>query len=191
MRTFTLRSLAFFSFFSLFLPVCATAQSAPSAYVERHSIYIGGEYALYNSDYFGGNKSLNQSAFSIYGDYYIFNGAWPIALDVNYTKVPDHYGYQQRELYSFLAGIKISRRFGRLQPFGKFGAGMGHISAIHMLSTHQYGQHFAIGMGGGIDYRLTNRITLRPVDLTSERWNFYPHALSPSVLGFGISYRIH
>ena len=191
MRTFTLRFLAFFSFFSLLLPVCAIAQSAPSAYVEHHNIYIGGEYALINSDYFLGNKSLNQSSFAIYGDYYIFNGAWPIALDVNYTKAIDYAGTQQRQFYSLLSGIKVSRRFGRLEPFGKFGAGVGHISAIHMLTYHQYGQHFAIGMGGGLDYRLTNRIMLRPVDFTSERWDFSIHALSPYVLGFGRSFRIH
>ena len=115
----------------------------------------------------------------------------PIALDVNYTKAIDYAGTQQRQFYSLLSGIKVSRRFGRLEPFGKFGAGVGHISAIHMLTYHQYGQHFAIGMGGGLDYRLTNRIMLRPVDFTSERWNFYPHALSPYVLGFGLSFRIH
>jgi hypothetical protein len=191
LRTITLRFLAFFSFFSLLLPVCAIAQSAPSAYVERHSIYIGGEYALVNSDYFGGNKSLNQNAFSIYGDYYFSNGAWPIALDVNYTKAVYNSGYQKREFYSFISSIKVSRRFGRLEPFGKFGAGIGHISQYQMISYHQYGQHFAIGMGGGLDYRLTKHIMLRPVDFTSERWNFYPNALSPYMLGFGFSYRIH
>ncbi len=189
----TLSFTAIGSFFALLLllPPGAFAQAQPSAYLHRHTIYVGAEYALYDSDYFGGNKSLNQSAFAIYGDYYIFNGKWPIALDLNYTKVPDHYGNQQRYLSSFLSGIKLSRRFGRLEPFAKVGAGIGHLSAANLISTRQDGEHFAIGFGGGFEYRLTSHIMLRPVDYTYERWNFYPNALAPQILGFGLSYRIH
>lgn len=193
MRTFTLRSITLFSFLAMILPVCSFAQVGPSAYVQRHSIYVGGEYALFDSDYFGGNKSLNQSAYSIYGDYDLFNvnGAWPIALEVNFTQVPDHYGAQDRRLSSLLFGPKIGHPMGRFEPFAKIGAGIGHFSANNIISVHQDGDHAAIGIGGGIDYRLTNHITIRPIDYTYERWNFFPNALSPQVLGFGVSYRIH
>lgn len=190
LRTFLLRSLAVLTFSSLLFPVYSFAQAGPSAYVHRHSIYVGGEYALWNSDYFGDNKSLNKSAFAIYGDYTVWNGSWPVSLELNYTKVPDHEN-DQRYLSSFLSGIKVSHHMGRWQPFAKVGAGIGHFSATDALSYHQDGEHFAIGMGGGIEYRLTSRIMLRPVDYTYERWNFYPHALSPSAIGFGLSYRIH
>ena len=190
MRTLTLRSIAIFSFLTLILPVCSFGQMGPSAYVRRHSIYVGGEYALYDSDYFGGNTSLNQSAFALYGDYYVLDGRWPVALELNYTKVPDHYGTQQRQLSSFLAGVKVSRRFGRLLPFVKLGGGIGHFGATG-ANYHQQGEHAAIGFGGGLEYSLTRPIMLRPVDFTYERWNFYPNALSPEILGFGLSYRIH
>lgn len=191
MRTTTLRWIVCFLFSPLLLPVAARAQAGPSAHIQRHSIYVGGEYALYNSDFFGGNQSLNASAFSIYGDYYIFSGGWPIALEVNYTKVPDHYGAQKRYLSSFLAGPTVHRRYGRFEPFAKVGMGIGHISSISTINTPLDGNHFAIGFGGGLDYHLTRHITLRPIDFTLERWNFYPNALSPQVLGFGLSYRIH
>lgn len=190
LRTLTQRSIAIFFFLALTFPVCSFAQTGPSAYVHRHSIYVGGEYALYDSDFFGGNKSLNQPAFSIYGDYYVYNGAWPVTLELNYTKVPDHYGTDQRYLSSFLAGPTIRRRFGRLEPFAKVAAGIGHFGAFG-ANYHNQGEHFAIGLGGGLDYRLTSHIMLRPIDFTFERWNFYPNALSPEVLGFGLSYRIH
>jgi opacity protein-like surface antigen len=191
LRALTLRSIAIFSFLALILPVCSFAQARPSAYVQGHSIYVGGEFSLYNSDYFGGNHSLNQPAFTIYGDYTVFNGPWPISLDVNYTKIPDHYGNQDRRLSSLIAGPMISRHFGRMEPFAKFGAGMGHLTANGISNYRQLGEHFAIGMGAGLDYRLTNRITLRPIDFTFERWNFSPNVLSPEILGFGLSYRIH
>lgn len=187
----TLRSIVLFLFLALVFPVCTFAQSGPSAYVHGHSIYIGGEFSLYNSDYFGGNKSLNQPAFSIYGDYAITTGAWPVTLDVNFTKIPDHYGTQDRRLSSLIVGPMLSRHYGRLEPFVKFGAGYGHITANTITNYHQLGQHFAIGFGGGLDYHLTRHITLRPVDFTYERWNFYPNALSPEILGFGLSYRVH
>lgn len=175
----------------LLLPVGGHAQVRPPARIHRHSIYVGGEYSLFNSDYFGDNQSLNASAFSIYGDYYVFNGPWPVTLELNYTKVPNHHGVQQRYLSSFLAGPTIRRRFGRLEPFVKVGAGIGHFGASNVISHYQEGEHFAIGFGGGLDYRLTSHIMLRPVDFTYERWNFYPRALSPQTLGFGLSYRIH
>lgn len=186
----TLRLLVFCLFIPLLLPACARAQTRPSAYVRRHSIYVGGEYALYNSDYFGGNKSLNQPAFSIFGDYYILNGPWPVTFDVNFTKVPDHYGREQRYLSSLMFGPTIRRRFGRLEPFIKAGAGLGHLT-YNGAYLPQQGEHFAISFGGGLDYRLTSHIMLRPLDYTYERWNFAPNALSPQILGFGLSYRIH
>jgi opacity protein-like surface antigen len=191
LRTLTLRSIAFFSFLALLLPVCSFAQAGPSAYVRGHSLYVGGEFSLFNSDYFGDNQSLNQPAFSIYGDYLVWNGPWPVSLDVNFTKVPDHYGTQDRRLSSLMIGPMIGRHFGRLEPFAKIGAGMGHLTANGIQNYRQLGEHFGIGIGGGLDYRLTNRITLRPVDFTYERWNFSPTALSPQILGFGVSYRIH
>ncbi len=191
LRTIILRTLAIFCFLPLLVPVHALAQTAPAAYVRPHSIFVGGEYALFDSDYFANNKSLNQPAFAVYGDYYILGGSWPVALELNYTKVPDHYGAQQRYLSSFLAGPKISHRMGRFEPFAKFGGGIGHFGAANVISYHQQGEHAAIGIGGGIDYHLTGHITLRPIDYTFERWNFYPHALSPQILGFGLSYRIH
>lgn len=190
MRTLPRRFLAFFIGTLLLVPACTQAQMKPSAYVRKHHIYVGGEYALYNSDYFGGNKSLDVSAFSIYGNYTVFSGKWPLALELNYTKVPNHYGTQQRYLSSFLAGPTVHRRLGRLEPFAKVGAGIGHFSYVG-ADPHNIGEHFAIGIGGGLDYRLTHHIMLRPVDFTFERWNFYPNALSPEVLGFGLSYRIH
>ena len=190
MRISPSRYFATLSLLLLLLPTAALAQTRPSAYVHRHSIYVGGEYSLFNSDYFGNNLSLNKSAYSIYGDYYIFNGSWPIALELNYTKLASQEN-DKRKMSSFLAGPMISHRFGRLIPFAKVGAGIGHFSATDHLNAYQEGEHFAIGIGGGLEYRLTSHIMLRPVDYTYERWNFSPNALSPSVLGFGLSYRIH
>ncbi len=191
MRTLILRSVALFVFLALVFPVRTFAQSSPAAYVHGHSIYIGGEFSLYDSDYFGGNKTLNQPAYSIFGDYAVTTGAWPVSLDVNFTQVPDHYGTQDRRLSSLILGPMLSRHYGRFEPFAKFGAGFGHLTANGISNYHQLGQHFAIGYGGGLDYRLTDHIRLRPIDFTMERWNFYPNALSPMVLGFGLSYRIH
>lgn len=170
--------------------MCSLAQTAPAARVERHSIYVGGEYSLINSDFFGDNHSLNKSAFTIYGDYLIFNGTFPVSLDVNFTKDPNT-EQDNRHLSSWMFGPKVGYRMGRWEPFVKAGAGLGHLTSNDVLTYKQDGEHFAVGFGGGLEYRLTGRITLRPVDFTYERWNFSPNALSPEILGFGLSYRIH
>lgn len=190
LRKFPIKSLLSLSAFIFLIPVCSHAQVRPAAQVHEHSIYVGGEYSLYNSDYFGDNKSLNRDAFSIYGDYEIWSGAWPISVDVNYTRVVGQ-GNDDSTLSSIMAGPKVSHRFGRWEPFGKVGAGVGYIIAPGLPYVAQYGHHFAIGFGGGLEYRLTNHIMLRPIDYTYERWNFSPHALSPSILGFGLAYRFH
>lgn len=174
----------------MILPVCSFAQVNPSAYVQKHTLSIGGEYTLFNSDFFGNNLSLNRSAFTIYGDYLVYNSAWPVSLEVNYTRITNH-DKDQRKMSSFMFGPQVSRHYGRFEPFAKLIGGVGYLSSTDVLTQQQIGYHFGIGMGGGMDYRLTNRITLRPVDFTYERWNFTPHALSPYMVGFGLSYRIH
>lgn len=189
LRTLTLRLIAIVPFLALLVPVCSFAQAAPSAYVHGHSLYIGGEFALYDSDYYGGNQNLNKPAFSIYGDYGLIRGVWPVALDVNYTRWSG-IGLPNTSMSSFLAGPKVSHHWGRWEPFAKLEAGFGHFSYFSNLDPAQQGDHLAIGFGGGVDYHLTNHIELRPIDFTSERWNFSPNALTPQILGFGLAYRI-
>ena len=165
------------------------AQVRPDAYRVGHKINIGGEYALFNSDYFQGNHSLNKSAFAIYGNYSILNGRWPVAGEINFSRMASDAPGKGSE-YSLLVGPTIGHYYGRLKPFAKVGLGIGHFS-LQGAPGQQLGTHLAIGFGGGLEYHLTSRIALRPLDYTYERWNFSPNALSPSVLGFGASYRIH
>jgi opacity protein-like surface antigen len=190
LRPFILKAIVVFTFMATVLPICSFAQANPSAYVQQHTLSIGGEYSLWNSDFFGNNLSLNRSAFTIYGDYLVYNSAWPVSLEVNYSRIMDH-DQDNRQMSSFLFGPQVSHHYGRFEPFAKVLGGFGHLNANDVLTYQQDGDHFAIGLGGGMDYRLTNRITLRPVDFTYERWNFTPHALSPYMVGFGLSYRIH
>jgi opacity protein-like surface antigen len=171
------------------LTLPSLAQVHPDAYRVGHKINVGGEYALFNSDYFGDNQSLNKSAFALYGNYSILNGRWPVAGEINFSKMVGSEAGNGSE-YSLLIGPTIGRNFGRLEPFAKVGLGIGHFS-YSGAPPQQLGTHLALGFGGGLEYHLTPRITLRPLDYTYERWNFSPNALSPSVLGFGASYRIH
>ncbi len=184
-----IKKLALYPLMIALFSLPALAQVKPDAYRIGHSINVGGEYALYDSDYFPGNHSLNQSAFSIYGNYSILNGRWPVAAEANFSRLASESSDKGME-YSLLIGPTIGRHFGRLEPFAKVGLGIGHFS-FEGAPPQQLGTHLAIGFGGGLEYHLTRRITLRPLDYTYERWNFSPNALSPSVLGFGASYRIH
>jgi opacity protein-like surface antigen len=184
-----LKNLPLFGLMMALLALPALAQVRPDAYRVGHKINVGAEYALYNSDYFGGNHGLNKSAFSLFGNYSILNGRWPVAGEINFTRMASSAAGDGSE-YSLLIGPTIGRHFGRLEPFAKVGLGIGHFS-LPAAPPQQLGTHLAIGFGGGLEYHLTRRITLRPLDYTYERWNFSPHALSPSVLGFGASYRIH
>ncbi|MHB2010070.1 MAG: hypothetical protein ACYCOX_18790 [Acidobacteriaceae bacterium] len=57
------------------------------------------------------------------------------------------------------------------------------------ISTQAYNYTTFVG-GGGVDYRLSSRITVRPADFEYQHWQFPPTGLTPWVFSAGASYRL-
>jgi len=84
---------------------------------------------------------------------------------------------------TYLIGPRIAPyEFHRLVPYGKVLVGIGTGSFLT-------GNTFAIAFGGGVDYRLTRRFTLRCFDFEYQRWRVTP-TLYPYGGSVGLSYQI-
>ena len=84
---------------------------------------------------------------------------------------------------TYLIGPRIAPYpFHRLTPYGKVLVGLG--SGSYLTSST-----FAIAYGGGVDYRLTRRFTLRCFDFEFQQWHVTP-TLYPYGGSVGLSYKI-
>jgi opacity protein-like surface antigen len=76
-------------------------------------------------------------------------------------------------LSTYLFGPRVSyHRFGRVTPFGEVLFGVAHTGTELLNSTNSQNA-FAMTVGGGIDYRINSRFSLRPakVDYLLTRFN--------------------
>jgi hypothetical protein len=84
---------------------------------------------------------------------------------------------------TYLVGPRIPIvTFHRVTPYGKFLVGLGTGSFLT-------GNTFVLDYGGGVDVRLTHRLTLRAVDFEYQQWRVDP-TLYPYGGSVGISYKI-
>jgi hypothetical protein len=84
---------------------------------------------------------------------------------------------------TYLIGPRIPIvTFHRITPYGKFLVGLGNGSFLN-------GNTFVLAYGGGVDYRLSHRLTLRAFDLEYQSWRVNP-TLWPYGGSVGISYKI-
>jgi hypothetical protein len=85
---------------------------------------------------------------------------------------------------TYLIGPRIPIvTFHRITPYGKFLVGLGNGPFIN-------GNTLVLSYGGGVDYRLTRRFTLRAFDFEYQSWRVNPTPLSPYGGSVGISYKI-
>ncbi|OFW03459.1 MAG: hypothetical protein A3I61_16835 [Acidobacteria bacterium RIFCSPLOWO2_02_FULL_68_18] len=93
-------------------------------------------------------------------------GRLPLAIvgEVSgHYKNDEAFGFEaDLDTYTFLGGVRYYRRLARLTPFGQFLAGgawsKGEVRALRFMEK---GTDFAIQPGGGVDVRLTSRLSAR------------------------------
>ena len=91
--------------------------------------------------------------------------------------------YQGIEEDSYLIGPRVPiATFHGVTPYGKFLFGMGNGGFLT-------GTTLALVGGGGIDYRLSRRFTLRAFDFEYQQWHAGP-MLYPYGGSIGISYKL-
>jgi opacity protein-like surface antigen len=66
-------------------------------------------------------------------------------------------------LSTYLFGPRVSyRHFGRITPFGEVLFGVAH-AGVSIVGLGNSDNTFAMSLGGGVDYKLTNRFAIRPI----------------------------
>jgi hypothetical protein len=90
---------------------------------------------------------------------------------------------------NYLIGPRIPiHEYGRFTPYGKALFGYGKMNFQYNFA---YGRFADIALGGGVDYRLTRRISVRAFDFEYQFWpNWINGTLKPYGGSVGIGYKI-
>jgi hypothetical protein len=158
----------------------AHAQTAPAADAGGMRLSAGGTASGYQLGY-GNVKILGASAF-VDGDtrrHWGFEGEarWLVF----HWKVSDQGPGADENAKTYMAGPRYSRYYGRFQPYVKGLVGIGQFNYPYNFAKET---DLVIAPGGGFDYRLTNRIRWRAVDLEYQLWPQFNYGQMSS---FGLS----
>ncbi len=98
---------------------------------------------------------------------------------------------QYQNIYedNYLIGPRIPiRKYGRFTPYGKALFGWGKMNFQY---NYAYGRFADIALGGGVDYDLTPKLSLRAIDFEYQLWpNWVNGTLKPYGGSFGVAYKI-
>lgn len=167
------------------LPSALHAQATAAA--TRGGIaQAGAAYTYSNEDEYPG-KHLQ--GLTLYGTFDLNNH---IGVEGNVHLASLFKSYFDYKETSYDAGIRWAWHKRKFTPYAKGLVGFGHATAPtpeQIVGGSTPGTYFLFGLGGGLDYGLTEKINLR-VDFEYQRWpNFPPHGLTPPLLNVGAAYR--
>ena len=180
-------------FFILFAAgsLSARAQVVPSAYAQRFTINVGLLGSVFQPDYKGGGVAQT-GPYRLYGD-----GAYVDVKLTRWVQIEAEARWLRFNSYldiredNYLIGprLPIERlRFKRATPYAKVLVGFGRMNFEYNAA---YGRFTDIAYGGGVDVKLTKRITLRAIDFEYQQWpNWLSSSLSPYGGSVGVSYKI-
>ena len=181
----------FFGGLILFLcPIFLHAQAVSPATPKLATLSVGGYFSYGQTDY--GQKHAYGPGAYVDFNYRVWRNIG-VGLEgegrfLNYlTNSSTGAGISEDNL---LAGPRVTYMLGsRWLPYIKFLAGGSRFHYPNFIS-HQTFTYTTIAGGGGLDYHLTDRITIRPADFEYQHWDFPPTGLTPWVYSAGVSYRL-
>jgi hypothetical protein len=169
------------------LPSALHAQATAAA-TRGGVTQVGAGYTFSNEDEYPG-KHLQ--GVTVYGTFDL-NNHLGIEGDVHMASLLKSY-FQYKET-SFDAGLRWVQHYRKFSPYAKGLVGFGHSTANspqQIVGGSTPGSYFLFGLGGGLDYGLTDKINIRAIDFEYQRWpNFPPHGLTPPLFTFGVAYRL-
>jgi opacity protein-like surface antigen len=159
------------------------AQVVPSATGRRISVTAGGLGSAFQPDY-AGEGIAETSPNRLYGvGAYVdvrINRWVQIEAEGRWSRYNQYLGNGED---TYLIGPRIPiHRFGRATPYAKVLFGMNSASFLTGHST-------ALAYGGGLDYRLTKRFSVRAFDFEYQQWQVTP-TLRPYGASVGVGYRV-
>jgi hypothetical protein len=165
--------------------VSAHSQAAPAATGKTISLAAGGMVSGFQPDFYALYGVPGESPNRLYGGgAYVdahFSRWLQIEAEGRWLHFNELYGINEN---TYLIGPRIAPyTFLKFTPYGKALIGLGNGSLLT-------GTTLTIAYGGGVDYRLTRRLTLRCFDFEYQQWRVSPTALYPYGGSVGLSYKI-
>ena len=142
----------------------------------------------------GGGISMFQA---VYGDRRIAGGVlyadtnpqWRVGLEGE-ARFLRYHAFEGVTETNYLGGLRVMiLRPGRLQPYGKFLAGMGKIT---LPFGYAHGSFLTYAPGAGLDVAINNYVSVRAIEFEYQHWPQFTYgSLSPYGLSAGISIRLN
>jgi Outer membrane protein beta-barrel domain len=169
----------------------ARAQVVPSATAQRFTINAGVLGSVFQPDYKGGGVAQT-GPYRLYGP-----GAYvdvkltrrvQIEAEARWLRFNPYLDIRQ-DNYLIGPRFPIERlRFKRATPYAKVLFGIGRMNFEY---NSAWGRFTDIAYGGGVDVKLSKRISLRAIDFEFQQWpNWLSSSLSPYGASVGVSYKI-
>jgi hypothetical protein len=166
------------------LPAALFGQATPAVHGGIPPLWAGGYYSNFHSDY----SPDRLGGLGVFVDWNLF-GKLGAEGEARWLRFNQDLGTHED---NYLVGPRYSRRHGRYVPYVKFLMGAGE---LNFPAGQGHGGYFAMVPGGGLDYRLNQRFTIRG-DYEYQFWPSAPggglptHGLTPNGFTVGIGYRI-
>ena len=180
--------MKFSTVFVVFLFLTATitttyAQVVPAATQGHITLSAGGEGSVFQPDY-AGEGIAQTSPNRLYGIGAYADGGFnrwaQFELEARWLYFNQYSGINQ---HTYLIGPRIPiTTIRKFTPYGKVLVGLGGGSFLT-------GDAFTVAYGGGVDYRLSRKLTLRCFDFEYQQWNVTPKVW-PYGGSVGLSYKI-
>jgi hypothetical protein len=176
----------------------ARAQVVPAAYAQRFTVNVGVMGSLFQPDYAGGGAVAQTSPNRLYGP-----GAYVDVKLTRYLQFEAEARWLRMNTYldiredNYLIGPRLpieKLRYKRATPYAKVLIGN---SRMNFEYSGAHGHYTDVAYGGGVDVKLTKKITLRAIDFEYQKWLGWPDipgspntSLSPYGGSVGVSYKI-
>ena len=158
----------------------AFAQAAESADAGRTFIWAGGGLSYYNLQY-GDHKNVGITAFAD------ADTVRRIGLEAE-ARWLDFHQTSNVHAETYLGGVRYHFNVGRFQPYVKGLAGLGEFNFTY---NYAHGSYFVIAPGGGVDYFLKPRVSIRVADFEYQYWPQFTFGAMTSVgITSGIRFRV-
>ena len=119
----------------------------------------------------------------------MLHNRYGLEVDLHFLNVftPDNVGENMFEVGPVVSLIHEDR----MNLYVKAVGGIGRVDFKAPTFTNPHTETYGIyGIGGGIEFRATQRINIRAVDIEQEFWPGYkPRGLTPLAVTFGAAYR--
>ncbi|MGC1783078.1 MAG: outer membrane beta-barrel protein [Acidobacteriaceae bacterium] len=171
----------------LLFPIFLHAQAVSPVTPKLATINAGGYFSYGQMDY-GQHHNIGLGAYGDF-DYRIWREVGVgIEGEARFMNFDEKSGVYDQ---NFLGGPRVTYRLGRRWlPYVKFLAGGTRFHYPPFVSNQVY-NYTTLAGGGGIDFKLNDRWTIRPADFEYQRLIDYPPTgLTPWVYSAGVSFRI-